>query len=564
MLSGVRVVERSFLDHRVDELELREEEAVLGNRGAVLAHCAIRLAGIGAELPQLSQLLLREADGLAVAVDLAREREGQPRQEQLQLPDADRSHGHVVLLPIRGRDGHDSGREAHGRAGGGIGRRSVLRDHESGHAEPIASGQVSGQAVAVVLVEETVEPVVGDARQFRQRDLDRFQRHGQRITVEVGPREDHQVAVLPFLEHEGIVGGGVQLVRQRVLQVPEGLLYRAVRLRNSSHRIAVLDTFLGEVGPLRITRLADRNRLSGARGPLATFQVAQDRCGHMLRTLVLPCLVDTPIERATFPTNGLQTEGRGQVGRVQVAQRRGVGEASTGEDHGRSVGEPHGLFRLQGVGLVAVLIPKLLDSDDLPFHAHARFRDTDEHSAKMRQRNEVTAGPHAASLRDDREPVVVQELEELLAQLQRHAGVTSREAVEARQDHPAHRVVRQRSSQTTGVRPGVEVLVGEQVVQRDQLVLAGPTSGVDAVHGLPVVDLALELPPDTQDLRTRVVGEHDAREAPVLAQSDLNERLDGQVAAGEMNHAMVAISICCCAVHRFLPVDPNITQHPGL
>ena len=84
--------------------------------------------------------------------------------------------------------------------------------------------------------DEPLHPALGDARELGDGHRERVEPERERLAVEVPVRDDQPLVD----EHERVVRGGVQLDRDRRLDVVEQVAARPVHLRRAAQRVGVL------------------------------------------------------------------------------------------------------------------------------------------------------------------------------------------------------------------------------------------------------------------------------------------------------------------------------------
>ena len=117
--------------------------------------------------------------------------------------------------------------EAHHRCG------CVLRNHETAVQTRTCYEEARQTACAA---DELVDAAFGDVREFAHGYREEVHRHGNRFAVEVAGRDDEVVVGA----YGRVVGCRVHLDVNHGVDVCNGVLHRAVNLRNASERIRVL------------------------------------------------------------------------------------------------------------------------------------------------------------------------------------------------------------------------------------------------------------------------------------------------------------------------------------
>ena len=105
---------------------------------------------------------------------------------------------------------------------------------------------------------ETVDAPLGDRREIRERDGEEVERHRDRLSVKVAAAQQ-----LAGLEHERIVGRGVQLAADDARGEVDRVEHRAVHLRHAAQRVRVLHARI--VVAMRLANLAVGEQLAQKR-----------------------------------------------------------------------------------------------------------------------------------------------------------------------------------------------------------------------------------------------------------------------------------------------------------
>ena len=202
--------------------------------------------------------------------------------------------------------------------------RHVLRNHEPG-VEAAVDREKSRQPLGQRRVDHALGTALGDGRQLRHRDRQRVERERDRLAVEVSVGHEHVVVD----EHERVVGRGVQLGRDHVVDIVEQVAGGAVHLRRATERIGILHLVAPAV------RLDDRR--------------AFDQTKQVLRRRLLPAegtqRVDLRQEARARAVERLDGHRTGDVGRDLEPARTHEAERAHGCHELRAVDERQPLLR---------------------------------------------------------------------------------------------------------------------------------------------------------------------------------------------------------------------------
>ena len=324
--------------------------------------------------------------------------------------------------------------EAHHRCG------CVLRNHETAVQTRTCYEEARQTACAA---DELVDAAFGDVREFAHGYREEVHRHGNRFAVEVAGRDDEVVVGT----YGRVVGCRVHLDVNYGVDVCNGVLHRAVNLRDASERIRVLHVRLRF-----LHNLAALEQLSHA-----------SRCDDL--SLMRTYLMHSVGERRRESVVGVERHSRNLVCPIAQTMRLQQRPYSERTHVLRAVEQRQTLFRCELDRLPVELLQHLLAANHLAVYLH--FAETDERKRKVSQRNEVARCAERALHVYHRIYVVVEEVDESV-----HGDeLAAREAVAERlylqEQHNLHDVVRHTVARAASMRHHKVYLQLRQVVGAD-------------------------------------------------------------------------------------------------
>ncbi len=373
------------------------------------------------------------------------------------LAGGDRTHRDMVLLPRLGRDRVDRRGMAQDLVLGNQGGGRDLRHHQA-RVDPGALREEGGEP-AEGRVHQALQSPLRDRRDLGGGDRQDVEGEGRRLAVEIAAR--HQVPVVG--EEDRVVGHGVHLGLEERVREADSLPRRAVDLRHAAQGVGVLDPPAPLVGLVDLARLQQQAQVGG-RGRLSG---------------VGPQRLQPRIEGVVAPLERLERAGARDVGGGRQRLRLQERERPDREDHLGAVDQRQPFLRLQ---------PEGLDPDPAqgvgrrhPRAAQPHLPLSDEAERQVRQRRQVAAGADRALLRDDRQEVGVQEVQERLDDPRPHTRVAARQDMGSQQHQGARRLGRERRSDAGAVAADQIQLQRLELIMRDAHVLEVAEAGVDSV-----------------------------------------------------------------------------------
>ena len=344
-------------------------------------------------------------------------------------------------------------------------RGHVLRNHEPG-VEPAVDREEGGQPLGQRRVDHALGAPLGDGRQLGHGHRQRVERERDRLAVEVPVGDEHVVVD----EHERVVGRGVQLGRDHVVDVVEQVADGAVHLRRATERVGILHLVAPAV------RLDDRRALEQAE--------------QVRRRRLLPAKgaqrVDLRQEARARAVERLDGHRAGDVGRDLEPARAHEAERADGCHELRAVDERQPLLRAKLQRLETDGGERFAAGQQPPFDPRIAFAD--EGQREVRERCQVAARAHGATARHDREHAAVEALDQQLHDLHAGSGIALRERVCPEQHRRAHDLRRIRLPDAAGVAAQEAELELLRLLCGDGLRDEPPEARVDAVRVLALAE----------------------------------------------------------------------------
>ena len=269
----------------------------------------------------------------------------------------------------------------------------------------------------------------------------------------------------PLREHERVVGGGVRLDRQRPAHEGQGIAGGAVHLRHAAQRVGILH--LGAV--LVLVRGIDL--------------AAGEERAQVGRHARLPLVPTDPLngceERLVRPHQPLDGHRRRDVRDPRAPLRLQQGEHTDRLHRLRAVHQRESFLRLEHHGLKPGARERLPPRE--PLSPRERFPLADQHQREVCERRQIAARAHGPLLRNDRNDVAMQHLEEQLQGALADARISPGEHVGAQKHERPHLGQRQRRAGARRVREDQVALQLAQIAFGNRHFGQRAESGVDAV-----------------------------------------------------------------------------------
>ncbi len=236
-------------DQRTNSLHIGAGRPILDERRHVLTHQPVHLRGTVSRSPG------NELERLRRTERLDREHELQPlgrleREERRGHP-----HAHVILLIVRGRHRVQAHRVSKRPQLGKQCCRRVLDHHVAARAPGI--GREKGREPEVERRRQEPErATLGDRAKIGERNPQRVECQRQALPVKVSGGDDSR----RLIEHERVVGRGVQVDLDESSEKREPFPRGAVYLRRAAERVGVLEVALPRPDPLRTCRQGSNDR----------------------------------------------------------------------------------------------------------------------------------------------------------------------------------------------------------------------------------------------------------------------------------------------------------------
>ena len=464
------------------------ERPVLADALRELAHGIVRRAHARRRLERREEL-----DRLRTGEQLDRERQLGIRQHLQRLQPGGVPHRDVILLARARRDRVDARRMAERLVLGDERRRHVLGDHEA-RVEAALAGEERRQPLRERRVDEPLDPPLGDVRELGDRHRERVEPERERLAVEVAVRDDQPLVD----EHERVVGRGVELDRDRRLDVVEQIAARTVHLRRAAQRVGVLHL----VAPAM--RLDDRRPLEQAE--------------HVRGRVELPAQAAAPAWIAGWKlvcdpcsASSESAHARSAVRASRLA-RTSASAAIAAMNCVPLISESPS-FAASRIGSSPAARERVRAREERP--VEPRLPLADERQRQMRERCEIAAGADRAARGHAREHAAVEAFDQELDRLDSRARVALGERVRAEQHRRAHDLVRVRLADAAGVAAEQAKLQLLDLVVRDRLRDEAAEPRVDAVGVLArPARRARAPPPSSPAPRPRAPRAPDGRRPP--------------------------------------------------
>ena len=365
--------------------------------------------------------------------------------------------------------------EAHHRSG------CVLRNHETAVQTRTCHEEARQTACAA---DELVDAAFGDIREFAHGYREEVHRHRYRFAVEVAGRDDEV-----FVRTNGrVVSCRVHLDVNHRVDICDGVLHRAVNLRNTSERIRILHIRLRLLHNLtaleQLSHASRRDNLS------------------FMRTHLMHCVG----ERCCESVVGIERHGSNLVSPIAQAVRLRESPNRERTHVLRAVEQCQTLLRCELDRLPVELAEHLLATYHLAVYLH--FAKTDERKREMSQWHEVARCTERALHVHNRINIVVEEVDESVHGYE----LTAREAVAERlylqEQHHLHDVVRHAVARAAGVRHHKVNLQLRQIVGTDAHVAERAEARRHTIYRCSSLrNLAVEILSTLHDALLRVVAQ---------------------------------------------------------
>ena len=261
-----------------------------------------------------------------------------------------------------------------------------MGNHESGIQAGIV-GQESRQ-VSVLGIQEPLDPALGDVGQHRKSNRHEIEGESQRLSMKV-PARNH---ILRISEDERVVGCAVQFHGSHAPHILQAFSNRTMYLRYATEAIGILHASTIEV------RLANLALMEESRQTRRNFDLAWVGSRPM----------NALVEGLRRPFQCFQRHGARQIRQIQQLPGAPAADESGCQRGLRSVQECEPFLGLKLERFQTDRLESLAPGDLSGLAEDFTF--SDQNQRQMGHRSEISTGAHAASTRNDRIEMMIQQL----------------------------------------------------------------------------------------------------------------------------------------------------------